>query len=349
MENQANGETNHADYKIDPNEISYCLDFRNTITKIVENYYNLEKSLVTQLQLETPAQPPTTGSYREEVWRGLFERMIPRKYCIEQNVFIMDSFGQISKEVDLAIFDEMYTPYIFNYGRIKFIPIEAVAVVIQCKSASLKQSKKQLSDWVESIACLKTSLDSALRVISGVVDNFVIGEKKKFQTSTRPVRILCSTITTKIEKEISQLFDITLSIEGDHLRKTIQKIFSIDPEPAKDAASSAGQQTKEEAENLDLIHWYRELNHFQLDRYKTKETEKTLYEAVKENETKEMGRNLGQLEIQSGSRTNVVMSLTFQLNQLLMMVNNPIPFPHRAYANLFHQKWARQEKDTSQE
>ena len=32
---------------------------------------------------------------------------------------------------------------------------------------------------------------------------------------------------------------------------------------------------------------------------------------------------------------NVILSLIFQLNQLLMVINNPMLFPHRAYAKRF--------------
>lgn len=111
--------------------------------------------------------------------------IVPRKFCIDQSVFIIDSFGHISNEVDLAIFDEMDTPYIFNYGNIKFIPIEAVAVVVQCKSKTLK--KDNIREWVGSIKDLKTSLNSVLRIIQRVVDNSRPSTKaydKKAQTST---------------------------------------------------------------------------------------------------------------------------------------------------------------------
>src|SRR5699024_3001567 len=122
-----------------------------TIKKIKENYLLLESSIVNQLFLEF-SHSPTTGSYREDVWRNLFKQIIPKKFSIENGVFIIDSKGEISKEVDLAIFDEQYTPYIFNYGNMKFIPIEAVAVAIQCKSHSI--DNKILKAWSDSIKIL---------------------------------------------------------------------------------------------------------------------------------------------------------------------------------------------------
>ena len=79
--------------------------------------------------------------------------IVPKKFVIEQSVFIIDSKGNVSNEVDLAIFDEMYTPYVFRYGEIKFIPIEAVVAVVECKSTSMDE--KLLENWINSIEQLK--------------------------------------------------------------------------------------------------------------------------------------------------------------------------------------------------
>lgn len=61
----------------------------------------------------------------------MFKRTISQKFVIEQSVFLIDSKGNVSNGVDLAIFDEMYTPYIFRYYDLKFIPLEAMAVVVE--------------------------------------------------------------------------------------------------------------------------------------------------------------------------------------------------------------------------
>ncbi|WP_315815074.1 DUF6602 domain-containing protein [Paraflavitalea speifideaquila] len=114
---------------------------QDTVSKIIQNYKQLEESIVKQLFIEITNHYPTTGAYREEVWKSLFRQIIPKKFSIEQGVFIIDSKGQVSQEVDLVVFDEQYTPFIFNYGNIMFIPIEAVAIVIQCKSNTLKNQE----------------------------------------------------------------------------------------------------------------------------------------------------------------------------------------------------------------
>ena len=297
---------------------------KDTIRKIERNYRDLEASLVNQLNLETPNHQYTTGTYREIVWKGLFEMMIPKKYCIEQGIFIIDSYGNMSKEVDLAVLDETYTPYIFNFGKIKFIPIEAVSVVIQCKSKVQRESMKiDLKEWGESIDALKTSLDSVSRTISELVDNNDIKlaldkvRNGMTQTSTRPIKILCATgISNPIKKSLADEFDIFLYIKEKHLIKDINR------------------------ESIDFLQWNDLLNHSGYGRYSEEEEE---YRKLRKKDRTGMksgesigSRNLSDLRVtnQAGDE-NIILSLTFQLNQLLMLINNPMLFPHRAYAKCF--------------
>ena len=91
---------------------------------IKNNYRRLEKSIVEQFFLEFPDHQLTTGSYREDIWRSLFRQIVPSKFAIEKGVFVIDSEGNKSKEIDLAIFDEQYTPYIFNYGNVRFLQLK---------------------------------------------------------------------------------------------------------------------------------------------------------------------------------------------------------------------------------
>ncbi len=157
---------------------------REVIQGIVKNYIKLEESIVSQLSF-TNKHGVTIGGFREEIWKSLFEQIVPKKYTVERSVFIIDSGGNVSNEVDLAIFDEQYTPYIFNYGKMKFIPIEAVAVVVQCKSTDLKP--EQLKEWVCSIARLKTSLKSIARMHTHMAlgeHGFTEGSDGKIQAKT---------------------------------------------------------------------------------------------------------------------------------------------------------------------
>ncbi len=278
-----------------------------TICNILGNYVQNEKALVNQLYFKT-SHGATIGGFREDIWRGMFEQIVPKKFVIEQSVFIIDSYGRVSNEVDLAIFDETYTPYIFRYGRLKFLPIEAVAVAVECKSTS--PNKEKLKNWAESIAALKTSCKSYTRTIYEII----VGEEKQkdtrlTQTATRPLRILCCLNEGNANERLNsgdKLFDIVVRADEKEQRLTIE----ID----------------KEKENLQQ--WYLELNH-----------------EVCRSDNKEKGSNISGIKLEeyqvnckgeNGAVQVALLTLNLQLNQLLMLINNPILFPHKAYAEMFN-------------
>lgn len=310
---------------------------QETIRGIAENYKWLEKSYANQLGIHAPNHDASTGSYRENIWLNLFERIIPKKFCISTGVFIMDSYQNVSKEVDIAIYDEQYTPYIFTgKNNLKYIPIEAVAVAIQCKSEKIN-SNDDIRKWAQSITKLKTSLNALTRIQTNVLDtkldnlhSFYISQQerknngvsnqepiKQVQTSTRPILILCKLNGSKTK--LSDTFDIVLSIN--------QKEVNEKGEPYQ-----MSKQIKYEKE--DLSYWYNQLNHFQLGRYG--EEEETKLKEIANDQKKKFKRNLNQLRVVQNGEENITLSLTFQLNQLLMLINNPIFFPHQSYVCMFN-------------
>ena len=296
------------------------------IKQIAMNYISLENSIAKQLKMAAQKSHVTSGTFREDIWKSLFEQIIPRKFSIEQSVFIMDSEGHVSKEVDLVIFDEGYTPYIFRYGRIKYIPIEAVAVVVQCKSTNISgKNVTVLNKWSESITRLKTSLQSIARMYS----NMAIGEfayakndsgmfelplnekgqpdarSKLMQTSTRPIQILCHTSKSK---SFIEPFDIIIHPVGDRLHVATSPNFP------------------------NLSTWYESLNHKEDQRYTNL---KGTFNS--ENKSEDFPGSLDRFKVKEAEGKEIaLLSLTFQLNQLLMLINNPILFPHAAYVNMFN-------------
>lgn len=271
-----------------------------TIQNIIGNYVQNERALVDQLYFKA-SHGTSIGGFREDIWRGMFEQIIPKKFVIEQSVFIIDSEGRVSNEVDLAIFDETYTPYIFRYGRLKFLPIEAVAVVVECKSTSLK--KNTLINWVKSIAALRTSRNSYTRTIGKIF----VGEKEqsKTQTATRPLRILCC-LNEQIVNESdagAQLFDIIV----------------------RAPSANDGLKIEIDKDKESLQAWYLALNH--VDNQQSENIA---------NGKEEIGNvKLDEYQVNDKNTPVSLLSFNLQLNQLLMLINNPILFPHKAYAQMF--------------
>lgn len=288
---------------------------KTAVNNIIENYLNNEKALIQQLKFQVEIHEPTAGSFRETVWRSMFEQILPKKFAIEQSVFIIDSKRRVSREVDLAIFDETYTPYIFHFEKLKFLPIEAVAVVVECKSSTLGGLKV----WTDSIEALETSDQACVRMVSEIVCGFKPNNSQqdkprtnpKTQTRTRPLRILCR--MGEGESKKIGMFDMVISASG----KKNKLLLQLDP--AK----------------KDLRDWYLALNHAGYTEEEIKKIKEGLNPAVYSGDcVKDI--ELSAFEVKSKGKIVSLLTLNLQLNQLLMLINNPILFPHKAYADMFN-------------
>lgn len=294
---------------------------RKVISNIKENYKRLESSIVEQLYMVQKIHGPTIGSAREDIWKELFEMLIPQKFVIEHSVFIIDSEGHISKEVDLAIMDQTYTPYIFKFGRVKFIPIEAVAVVIECKSHSLDELA--IREWSEAIKCLKTSVNSITRI----APNMLINSPNPTQKSTRPIRILCA-LKEKISDDIKMDFDFILTANDTKEHKYIS--------------------IEENKKRKTLYDWHKTLNFYRLPDEKDEKGERE--NGVLLSDIEKMNNyTLEDYVVYDKETENTLLSFNFQLNQILMLINNPILFPHLSYVKLFNQSEENQKEDATLE
>lgn len=277
-----------------------------TIRNIVDNYIQNEKALVNQLYFKAE-HGTTIGGFREDIWRGMFEQIVPKKFVIEQSVFIIDSEGNVSNEVDLAIFDETYTPYIFRYGRLKFIPIEAVAVAIECKSTSLNQ--ENLKSWAERIASLQTKCNSYTRIYNKIS----AGNPAPTQSATRPLRILCCLNEGIENQELNskdKLFDFIIKAPKENEGLTIEKDDS----------------------KKNLRDWYLALNHTKCKSDEEEKTGSKILETI----------TLDNFQVKSKSMPVMLLTLNLQLNQLLMLINNPMLFPHEEYAKMFNKAFDKE-------
>lgn len=275
-----------------------------TLKQLVENYKHLEEILVEELKIDAA----NAESSAEEIWQPIFKRIVPTKYNVATNVYIIDSSEHISEKVSIAIYDEQYTPYIFNYGMIKYIPIEAVFAVVLCKGGA---NNSGVETWLEKIKKLETEANAYVRLQATLLDTgsptgnstqtatrpITIDTKgssdRSTQTATRPITIAC--VNTAVEG-----FDITLSRSDNKLNKVIAY------------------------EDKSLSCWHRMLNH--------------VGESKGETSKEQTERTLKALRVYDGTEEQVLMSLMFQLNQLLMLINNPMFFPHASYAKMFREE-----------
>lgn len=317
-------------------------------TRIHKNYNDLNKMMVEEMDLSSE-HDGLTGNYREEMWVKFFRSILPQKFSLAQGVMIIDSQGHVSKEVDIAVFDEQYTPYVFQYNTLKFIPIEAVALVVECKSASLP-AKENLINWANSIDKLRTCPSGVARMVHG----YTTGLTNPTQKKTRPIKILACLKQSVTEEPIKNLKEQL----GDYFDFIIQKklnnervsCFELLVKYEHKSLGWWGKQLNEGVSKdiedqklaLDLLD-QRKYKDEAAKRKKMEERKGELQEerpelkiALKFSDKEDaflLENKLQDLKIQD----NPLLSLNLQLNQLLMLINNPMLFPHFAYAKTFNE------------
>lgn len=337
---------------------------------ILENYENMNTMMIKEMNMRSE-HGGLTGNYREEKWMKFFRGIIPMKFAMAQGVLIIDSEGNVSREVDIAVFDETYSPYLFQYNSLKVIPIEAVAIVIECKSTSYDEG---LKDWCDDIANLKSNPTGIART----APECSFGLTAPTQTRTRPIRIL-TTLKKKQEQSIlnnfENNFDFIIHHDGDNKEANKPQFTVTIPNGTNslgwwmEELNNYSGDCKENPHKTDLPLKFSKLDDsFVNSLIKKKQTidpkeDNTTIKEIKGSETEQsrwlkeqfsyfqfegyekskahysndtqfyysITNTLEQLEIPD----NPLLSLNLQLNQLLMLINNPMLFPHFAYAAHF--------------
>lgn len=306
------------------------------INNIKDNYQRIEEDLVTQLNLNHENHQLTAGTNREQVWEDLFRRIVPKKFNVERSVFIIDSYGKCSKEVDIAIYDESYTPYIFNYGVIKFIPVEAVAAVVQCKSYD--PASTDLEKWRESIDRLKTSGDSIVRMAKGIST-----QSAETQTGTKPIKLLCYMAKTQCSSSDNDSGENKNATQSSVQDKNLGKNkngFDI----TMIANLQLSQKTSTDKRSVNIYFSEANQNLWKIfERYNLKATGDYVEQVQNGKGKKESNKDtLSKIKIEDyrikPDGKHNLLSFIFQFNQMLMLINNPMFFPHRAYVNMFNGK-----------
>ncbi len=76
-----------------------------------------------QIVRNTLGHPTVKGDGSAAVWLKLFETYLPRRYCAE-TAHVVDSNGTFSEQIDVAIYDRQYSPFIFHYEGQIVLPAE---------------------------------------------------------------------------------------------------------------------------------------------------------------------------------------------------------------------------------
>ncbi len=110
------------------------------------------KQAILESKLEVLlGHPVTKGEQCESAWIDFFRNFLPAKYAIDKG-FVFDAEGNISEQIDVIIYDSLYSPLIFgtDAGE-KFITAESVYAVFDSKPKINKGNLEYTSKKIETV------------------------------------------------------------------------------------------------------------------------------------------------------------------------------------------------------
>jgi hypothetical protein len=105
----------------------------------------------------------TAGTAAERQWLDLLTRYLPKRYSAAP-AFVIDSEGRRSRQIDIAIFDNLNSPLLFTHHSGLHVPAESVHAVFEVKQTFSRQHIQQAAQKGASVRAL---LRSPVRVMSG--------------------------------------------------------------------------------------------------------------------------------------------------------------------------------------
>jgi hypothetical protein len=103
------------------------------------------------------------GAATERNWINLFNRYLPQRYR-STSAFVIDSTGRRSRQIDIAIFDNLYSPLLFPHPSGLHIAAESVYAVFEVKPTI---SRQYVRDAGEKAASVRALLRTSVPVLAG--------------------------------------------------------------------------------------------------------------------------------------------------------------------------------------
>lgn len=124
-------------------------------------FNGLQKQMSAQLNTnrEFIEHPGSKGDALENAWIEWLRKYLPNRYCVDKAI-VIDHEGNTSQQMDIVIYDNWFTPFIFNQNGFYYIPAEGVYAVFEVKpdiqgNVGDKTYIEYAGEKIESVRTLK--------------------------------------------------------------------------------------------------------------------------------------------------------------------------------------------------
>jgi len=131
-------------------------------------FHGLQKQMISQLNTnrEFITHPGSKGDSLENAWIEWLKKYLPNRYSVDKAI-VIDSNGNTSHQIDIVIYDNWFTPFIFSQNGFHYIPAEGVYAIFEVKpdlkgSAEGKSFIEYAGEKIESVRILKRTSTSMI-------------------------------------------------------------------------------------------------------------------------------------------------------------------------------------------
>lgn len=131
-------------------------------------FSGLQQQMVSQLNTnrEFITHPGSKGDALENAWIEWLQKYLPNRYSVDKAI-VIDSNGNTSHQMDIVIYDNWFTPFIFSQNGFHYIPAEGVYAVFEVKpdiqgSVKKKTFIEYAGEKIESVRTLKRTSTSMI-------------------------------------------------------------------------------------------------------------------------------------------------------------------------------------------
>lgn len=121
-------------------------------TTIKDLFEDLQLQMIAKLKTtrRNITHPGALGDATELNWIDTFREYLPRRYNVDK-AFVIDSKNSISDQIDIVIYDNLYSPLMFKQESIIYIPAESVYAVFEVKQDLNKENVTYTKNKIKSV------------------------------------------------------------------------------------------------------------------------------------------------------------------------------------------------------
>ncbi len=135
-----------------------------------ELFTGLQSQMISQLNTNRKfiTHPGSKGDALENAWIEWLRNYLPNRYSVDKAI-VIDHEGNTSHQIDVVIYDNWFTPFIFSQNGFHYIPAEGVYAVFEVKPDISDSSDGQTNieyagEKIASVRSLKRTTTSIISV-----------------------------------------------------------------------------------------------------------------------------------------------------------------------------------------